>query len=239
MKKRDWITVVGAGIGAFGSYLLARAYIKKREICPPFQRKMYGESQELVETFGLFWENPAALKSLKQNERLGHPFVEKLLLTISGAHGMRSKKGLAATHGMRAGLSAEDVGSLLQGQVVAATQEEAPALVFAREYAERGGDPDLDLLGQMVDHYGPATARDIVTSVRLMRAVSLLGNTWDAFCSRLLGQPAPGSTLKSELSTLCTFAFGVLPLLPVLAFRIASSEPLGEPLSQEAIVLSD
>lgn len=238
MKKKDWIALAGAAMGAVGSYLLAKAYVEKRKTCPPFRRKAYSDPAELVDTFGLFWDNPAALKSLKENARLRRPFVEKLLLTISGAHGARSKGGATAAQGLKAGLSPGDVGSLLQGEIGSASEEEAPALAFARQYADQGGDPDGELLAHVVDRYGATTARDIITYVRLIRAASLLGNTFDAFTSRLLGQPSPETTLRDELWVLSTFAFGILPLVPVLAVRAALSEPLEEPVGQEIIVLS-
>lgn len=56
-----------------------------------------------------------------------------------------------------------------------------------------------------------APARDILAYIRMITFGNLLGNTLDAFFSRLAGRPAPGSTLWDELGVLLLTAVGALP----------------------------
>jgi len=113
----------------------------------------------------------------------------------------------------------EEVEALLRGDVTQVTPQEVPALSFAQHYAERRDQPDAEAVGHLVDAYGSQGARDIVTYVRLITLGNLVGNTFDALVSRLLGQPSPDSTLEGELSTTAVFLFGIVPLVPLVVLR--------------------
>jgi hypothetical protein len=54
-----------------------------------------------------------------------------------------------------------------------------------------------------------------VTYVRLVSALVLVVNTWEALVSRMLGKPAADSRLSDELKVLAVFSMGILPLIPV------------------------
>ncbi|MFO7917484.1 MAG: hypothetical protein R6V13_05355 [Anaerolineae bacterium] len=220
-KKRSWWTLLGVGLGAAGAYLLARVYMDARKRQPPFQKEVYEREEGMLETFREFWRDPAALKSLWTNPRIDHPFAEKMMLAVAGAHDDQVYARAPVNYALGRGLAQEEVESLLRGEVEHATVDEAPALFFARHYVEQEGEPDPDLVQRLVDAYGWRTARDIITYVRLVIFVNLVGNTLDALVSRTLGEPSPSSTLASELSTVAIFTFGILPLVPVLALRVA------------------
>lgn len=225
MKKdrRPWLVILGLGLGAAGAYLLSRVYVGTRERQPSFQREVYGDKESLLEAFRALWRDPEALKSLWTNPHIDHPFAEKMMLAVTGAHGDEFCARGHINYALRQGLTREEVESLLRGEVEHATVDEAPALFFARHYVEEGGKPDPDLMQRLVDAYGQRTARDIITYVRLVTFVNLVGNTLDAFVSRVLGRPALSTTLANELSTLAIFTFGTAPLIPVLALRAALS----------------
>ena len=53
-----------------------------------------------------------------------------------------------------------------------------------------------------MEHYGSTTARDLLTLIRLITMTNLIGNTFDALLSRILGQPSPDSTLRNEVAIL-------------------------------------
>lgn len=220
-NRRSWWALLGLGLGAAGAYLLAKVYVSAREKQPPFHKKVYASEEGMLEAFRALWRDPEALKSLWTNPRIEHPFAEKVMLAVVGAHGDAFCDRAHVNYALRQGLTREEVESLLRGEVEHATVDEAPALFFARHYVEQGGEPDPDLFRRLVEAYGRRTARDIITYVRLVTFVNLVGNTLDAFISRVLGRPARSTTLASELSTLAVFVFGVAPLIPVLALRAA------------------
>jgi hypothetical protein len=219
-KRHALLTAFGLGIGLAGSYLLATAYRKARATCPPFGRPVYHSGRELAEACREFWLHPAELVALRQNERLSGPLAAKLMLAAASVEGSAYTGRLHAQFARRQGLGADEVRSLARGEVGSATVDEAPALFFAQHYVERRGQPDDDMRQRLVATYGERTAHDLVTFMSLVNLAKLVGNTFDAFLSRILGQPAPGSSLRGELSVLSIFALGIAPLVPVLALRV-------------------
>ena len=71
-----------------------------------------------------------------------------------------------------------------------------------------------------MDAYGAPTAADILTLIRMITIGNLLGNTFDAFLSRLQGQPNPASTLVDEVAVLGGTALGTLPLAALMGLRM-------------------
>ena len=220
MKSRHTgLALLGLVAGTTGAYWAARAYRRARVNCAPFRRRVYRSSREVIESFGALWHNPAALYSLRSNPDIRQSLVEKIMLAVSGASGSPFPRASHARHVIRRGLSPDETESLLRGEVNHATVDEATALFFARQYAESQGQPDPDLVQGLISTYGQRTASDLITCIRLVTLGSLVGNTFDAFLSRLLGKPSPDSTLGGEVAALATFLLGIAPLSPALVFR--------------------
>ena len=212
---------MGVAIGAAGAYRLAHAYRKARATCPPFARRAQVGPRSLIASFEHYWNNPNELASLWQNPLFDPLFVGKLLLVLAGAQGSRT---CSATHlrvARRIGLTRDQAESLLDGELGQSTVREATALHFAREFVARDGSLELDLATPLREYYGEDAARDVVTCVRVLIVLNYVANTLDALTSRLLGQPSRDTTLRDELSVLSVAAFGIVPLLPCLALRVA------------------
>ena len=208
--------VLGMIAGVGGYYLAAKAYRKAKAECPPFTKRVYTNSDELVEAFGEFWRAPGVLRSIRDNARIDRALAEKIMLAVSGVSGCRYCTYAHTRYAMRAGISREEVEALLRGEFEYATVDQAPALFFAQHYAERRGHPDPDLVQRLVDTWGESGARDLVAYIRLVTMGNLVGNTVDALASRVLGHPSPDTTVRDELSVLAVFVFGVLPVMPLL-----------------------
>lgn len=220
MKRgRTLPTMVGIVLGLAGSYMAYKAYREAKETCPPFRKRVYSDASELVEAFAEFWHHPEHLRALRASRQIDHPLAEKLMLAVTSVNGSRSSSHAHARYAVRQGLSQQEVEALLRGDVEQVTPQEAPAVSFAQHYAERRDQPDREAVGRLVDAYGSQGARDIVTFVRLITLGNLVGNTFDALISRLLGQPSPDSTLGGELSTAAVFLFGIVPLVPLVVLR--------------------
>ncbi|NLG50121.1 MAG: carboxymuconolactone decarboxylase family protein [Chloroflexi bacterium] len=217
--KRTVLALLSAAAGAVAAYYLTEAYKQAKAKCPPFRKRTYSSARELVDAFRVFWEQPELLLSVRQNPAITPAFSEKLMLTVTGANGCRYCAGVHTEIAKHLGLRSDEVGALLRGEIGQGTVDEAPALFFAQQYAISGGNPDQDLLRGLTETYGDRTARDIISHVQLMTIANLVGNTFDALLSRILGKPAPDSTLGNELAVLATFAFGIMPLAPILAIR--------------------
>jgi AhpD family alkylhydroperoxidase len=83
------------------------------------------------------------------------------------------------------GITGEEIALLLDGSAQRVPEEEAPALLYARLWAEAAGEPAAELRVQLVEHYGEAQASAIERVLSTIWVGNLLGNTWDAILFRL------------------------------------------------------
>ena len=225
MKLRKLLLAgVGVAIGVAGARWASKTYQKAKAECPPFGKRVFRDANELIEAARVLWERPQLVRSAHANPRLTSAFVSRIMLAVTGVNGCRYCSYAHTRAALRVGIQREEAQALLQGDLAQATNDEAPALFFAQHYAETAGEPEADLLQRLVDEYGEATARDILTLIRLIMIGNLLGNTFDALVSRALGKPSPDSTLQGELSVLATALFGLVPLAPVMAYRAHQPE---------------
>lgn len=211
------LKVSGLVVGVAGAYLIVRSYQRAKAHCPPFRKRIYTRSQQLLEDFRALWDHPEDLWALRSH--FDPVLASKLMLVVTGAQG-GSSSARVCEYALKQGLSQQAVSSLSRGELIHATVEEAPMLVFAQHYAERRGMPDPEMLERFVESYSPQTVRDVITYLRLATFVNMAGGTLDALISRLLGQPCQETTLSDELCTLGVLVFGILPLIPALVWRV-------------------
>jgi len=150
------------------------------------------------------------LRVASRTGRLGKPFAEKIMLTVTRVNGCRYCSYGHAHAALAVGVTETELQKLLSGEIGAFPEQEAVALAFAQHYAETCCQPDPAAWQRLVEYYGPAAARDIQAYLRMITFGNLLGNTFDALLSRLAGKPAPGSRLRDELGVL----LGVFFVMP-------------------------
>ena len=132
---------------------------------------------------------PDSLRAAMRGGRVSKPFAEKIMLAVTQVNGCRWCHYAHARIALTAGVSAAELRSLMALALGDFPQEEAVALAFAQHYAESADRPDPAAWRRVVDAYGAPTAADILTLIRMITIGNLLGNTFDAFLSRLQGSP--------------------------------------------------
>ena len=73
------------------------------------------------------------------------------------------------------------------------------AIAFAQHYTETGRKTDPEAERRFRSYYGPKVSQDIVNYIRIVNFFTRVGNTQDAFRSRLCGKPAQKSNLLGEI----------------------------------------
>jgi AhpD family alkylhydroperoxidase len=175
-----------------------------------------------------YWLNhPEEIKALYRGERVSQAFAERLILAVTGVNRCRYCAFGHTRSASHLGMEQEEIEQLLAGDLSEVDPDEVEALAFAIHYAETGGRPDLDALLQLRFRYGVDTARDIQTAIRLIMLANLVGNTFDAFISRLRGRPAPESTWQSEVASLGLLIAGFVPYSVALGLRLSLAETPG------------
>ncbi|MGQ9844218.1 MAG: carboxymuconolactone decarboxylase family protein [Spirochaetota bacterium] len=149
------------------------------------------------------------------NTNISKSFIEKIMLVVTAINGCPYCAWFHAKKALEAGLSKEDIKTMLALQFDArATDFETIALLYAQNYTETNRNPDQAITKKLYEFYGKKTARHIITIVRMIYFGNLSGNTFDAFLSRLKGKPALNSTTLFELLFFIISAPIFLPILP-------------------------
>lgn len=186
-----------------------------------FRKRIFTFGTLAESLLGLVAGLPDSISARKRGS-ISHAFAEKIRLAATSVNGCVYCSYGHSMLAMRAGISKEEIKTLLGGEIgCSADPNEAPALFFAQHYAERSGRPDTLMLEQLKDAYGEVLASDIITFIREIQFGNLSGNTFEAFLSRLKGDAAPESSWLFEA---CFFLVSLPILGPLhLAMKIKGS----------------
>ncbi|MFQ3663969.1 MAG: carboxymuconolactone decarboxylase family protein [Chloroflexaceae bacterium] len=133
------------------------------------------------------WSDLRRLAGLRGPGSISPALRERLMLTVTAVNRCRY---CAVFHGYVAqlsGLAPQEVSHLLEGTTATAPAAEIPALLYARQWAEAGGQASPELQARLVTIYGQEKARAIERALCMIWIGNLLGNTWDALLFRLSG----------------------------------------------------
>ena len=102
------------------------------------------------------------------------------MLVVTEVNGCRYCRAFHTAEARKAGIADVELDGLLNGQIPANTpEEEVPAMVYARFWAERDAQLDPEAAQELIDVYGEEKARAIHVVLRMIRMGNLLGNTAD------------------------------------------------------------
>ena len=180
----------------------------------PFRRRIYN-----VATFRAAMndacEHMDEFRAAHRDGRVDRAFSERIMLAVTQVNACRYCNYAHSRVALRAGVSPEELAALATGDFRQAPPEQLVALLFAQHYAETRGHPDAEAWQHVVEAYGQDAARDVMAHIRMITMANLLGNTLDAFLSRLRLRPAANSSLGQELGVL----LGAVVLAPVAMVR--------------------
>lgn len=170
--------------------------------CPPpkegFNRRIF-TADILAEDVTFLMENIGAIVASRNNESLNRAFIEKIMSVVTAVNGCEYCSMFHTMQASAAGISQAEIDDLFELQFETnADKFELPALKYAVHFAETGRNPDHKETAAFVSFYGSETANEIMLFIRLILWGNLLGNTYDAFLSRLKGSPAQNSSIGFE-----------------------------------------
>jgi hypothetical protein len=217
--RNSFLVALGAAVGVAAFRCASQAWWRARETARPYAKPTLADAPQLIEIVRGFWRHPEALAMMRSNPDISAPLTDAVLASLLQG-GDEGEPALADR--TLAWLSLR--GERLHGQRVSAPSpvsrtEQALAASLARETLARGGDPAPEQLDELIVAFGTRTAHDLITYVRLVVGFVLVANTWEALVSRMLGKPAPGSSLGNEIQVLSVLVLGILPLVPVAFVR--------------------
>lgn len=151
----------------------------------PFQKRTYRSLGEVWEDVRFIIKRRAFIKN-ETRELISPAFRERLMLVVTQVNECRYCRTFHASEALKVGIADTELAVLLAGQIPSiAPEEEIPALIYARFWAEREGKPDPGTLQDLMDVYGEEKAAAIHIVLRMIRIGNLLGNTADFILYRL------------------------------------------------------
>lgn len=190
----------------------------------PFKKRFYSEPKMLLGDLNFMLHNAAETKCALQSGRVNEGFRKRIMLTVTGVNKCRYCSYGHSSSARQSGMSIVEIGQLLEGDLSGADPSELTALRFAIHYAESEAKPEPESVTELEDVYGTNTARDILMILHMISFGNMLGNTVDAFFSRLKGAPARESDVWDELATLALFLASIFPYSLAISLRMAVAQ---------------
>ena len=185
-----------------------------------YNRRIYITPKQFVAAINDILKHTDDLKAAARSKRIDHSFAEKIMLAVTQVNGCRYCDYGHTKSALQAGVPPEEIKKISTGELGDFPEDEAIALYFGQHYAETGGKPEPDAFKRLIEYYGEQKANDIMAYIRMITFGNLMGNTFDAFLSRLRGNPASGSSTLSELAILGLSVVGFIPFGLAMAFRM-------------------
>ncbi len=108
-------------------------------------------------------------------ELLSPAFRERLMLVVTEVNGCRYCRTFHASEALQVGITDAELAELLAGQIPTDTpEEEIPAMIYARCWAESDAQPAPEYVQELIDVYGEEKAAAIHMLLRKQRKANHL-----------------------------------------------------------------
>ena len=150
-----------------------------------FQKRTYQGLGEVWADIRFIIKRRSFIQSA-MGELISPAFRERLMLVVTQVNECRYCRTFHASEALKVGITDAELAVLLEGQIpIDAPEDEIPALIYARYWAEREAQPDAVNVQELMDVYGEEMAAAIHIVLRMIRMANLLGNTADFILYRV------------------------------------------------------
>lgn len=150
-----------------------------------FQKRTYQGLGEVWEDFRTIIKHRPIIRRAMR-ELLSPAFRERLMLVVTEVNGCRYCRTFHAKEALQVGITDAELAVLLAGQIPTdAPEEEIPAMIYARYWAESDAQPAPENVQELIEAYGQEKAAAIHVVLRMIRMGNLMGNTADYILYRL------------------------------------------------------
>jgi AhpD family alkylhydroperoxidase len=138
-------------------------------------RRFYRHRKGMIDTF--------------KSGRITQAFIERIMMAITAVNGCRYCAFVHSRMALEQGCTEAELQDIMNFNYRGICADEVVALTFCQHYAETNRHPSKDAMRRFISYYGPQKARDIYHIISGIYFGNLMGNTADAFESRLRGRP--------------------------------------------------
>jgi AhpD family alkylhydroperoxidase len=179
-----------------------------------FDKKIF-TFQLLCKDLGFLLYNFLEIIAAMKNKKISKAFMEKIMMIVTAVNGCSYCSWFHAKKAISSGISESEVKNMLKLQFETdASDFEIIALLYAQHFAETNRKPEKEMTNKLFEYYGKKTANHILLFIRMIFFGNLLGNTYDAFLSRLKGNKAEDSNVCFETVFFIVNTPILLPMYP-------------------------
>ena len=140
-----------------------------------------------MKTIKLLIGNRRSIIDTMKSKRISNEFSERIMLAVTAVNGCRICEWAHTKMAIESGCTEEEITNILDLDFKGLKKEEITALAFAQHFAESKENPSKKAIVSLLKEYGNQKAVDIINHCRMITIGNLMGNTIDAFNSRIDG----------------------------------------------------
>ena len=150
-----------------------------------FKKRTFNSMGEFFEELNFIIKNRDQIKKLEAGEIIDAEFRQRLMMAVTEVNGCRYCSYYHSKLALKAGVSQEELDSLLAGELKDCPEEEILALVYAQHWTEKRGQPDKEMTDEIKNQYGEKKSEIIKLAVRMINFGNLSGNSFDYLLYKL------------------------------------------------------
>ncbi len=143
--------------------------------------------RSFMKTMQSILRNRKKFMDTMKSKRISNEFSERIMLAVTAVNGCRYCEWGHTKMAIESGCTDEEIKFILDLDFKGLKKDEFTALAFAQHFAESKENPSKRALNNLVREYGTQKADDIINYCIMITVGNLLGNTIDAFESRING----------------------------------------------------
>lgn len=150
-----------------------------------FKKRTFNSLGEFIEEFKFIIKNRDRIKKLEEGEIIDAEFRQRLMMAVTEVNGCRYCSYYHSKLALKAGISQEELDSLLAGELKDCPEDQILALVYAQHWTENKAQPDQEMIDKVKDKYGAEKFETINLAIRMINFGNLSGNSFDFFLYKL------------------------------------------------------
>mgnify|MGYP006279026227 CR=1 FL=1 len=162
-----------------------------------FKKRTFKSLGEFIEELKFIIKNREHIKKLEAGELIDDEFRQRLMMAVTEVNGCRYCSYYHSKLALKAGISQEELDSLLSGELKDCPEDQILALIYAQHWTEKKGQPEQEMKDNVKSEYGAEKFAAINLAVRMINFGNLSGNSFDYFLYKisfgLLGQSRSGN----------------------------------------------
>ena len=181
---------------------------------PKFNKRIF-TVKDFFHTMDLAIGSLGNYRKAKKENLIKDEFKERIMLAVTEVNGCELCSYYHTKEALKAGLSEDEISSMLTGNKQNFHKDEAIAIFFAQHYAETGGHPDRASFKRVIQVYGKTKGLGILAVIKMIMMGNAYGIAYGAFKNRLNGHAVEKSSLGKELGVL----IGVIFFIPIVLIK--------------------